>query len=83
MGKLIIGLSLDTRTKAAVKVQELLTEYGCCIRTRIGLHQDADTTCSENGVILLEMTSHCDDHCSELENKLSGIEGVTVKTMVL
>ena len=35
---LLVGIHLQNRAQDATKLQGLLTEYGCNIRTRLGLH---------------------------------------------
>jgi hypothetical protein len=35
---LVFGIHVGDRVKEASAIQGLLTEYGCNIRTRIGLH---------------------------------------------
>ncbi len=77
---LVFGLHVSNRVKEAGAVQGLLTEYGCNIRTRIGLHQVSEGVCAAGGLILLEMYG-CQDKCQELAKKLEAIEGVTVKQM--
>ncbi|MFP4502031.1 MAG: hypothetical protein ACLFTT_13600 [Candidatus Hydrogenedentota bacterium] len=77
---LILGVHLQDRTKDATKVQQLLTEYGCNIKTRIGLHEVDETYCSSGGVLLLEMFGD-DATCLELRDKLNAIEEVEVKEM--
>lgn len=52
----IIGVSLANRIEEAVKFQEVITKYGCTIRTRIGLHNVGEYRCVNNGIILLEVT---------------------------
>jgi len=52
----IIGVSLDNRIEEAVKFQEVLTKYGCTIRTRIGLHNVGEYKCVNKGIILLEVS---------------------------
>jgi hypothetical protein len=52
----IIGVSLENRIEEAVKFQEIITKYGCTIRTRIGLHNIGEYKCVNNGIILLEVT---------------------------
>ena len=76
----ILGIHVTDRVKHAVEVQNLLTQYGCNIRTRLGLHE-AESVCSPKGLILLEMCGD-DAVCDELAEKLVAIEGVEVKTMV-
>jgi hypothetical protein len=62
-------------------VQKILTQYGCQIKTRIGLHHVDEKLCFPRGLILLEM---CGDEglCDELANKLASIEGVEEQKML-
>lgn len=78
---IILGVHITSRQVNAVKVQELLTEYGCNIKTRVGLHHVHDDFCSTSGLMLLHM---CGDEnvCLELGEKLSRIEGISVQKMV-
>lgn len=78
---IIVGVHITGRTEHVDLVQHLLTEYGCLIRTRLGLHETAKEFCSPNGLLLLEMT---DDgaKATELMDKLNAIKGVEVKSMV-
>ena len=76
--KTILGVHVAQRTKRTAKVQKILSDYGCSIRTRIGLHEAAETVCSPNGLILLEVVSKA----SALAAALAQVPGVTVKKMV-
>lgn len=78
---LIYGIHVTNRATQAGKVQELLSQYGCNIKTRIGLHHVDDNACSPRGLIILEMYGD-DATCRELAKKLSALEGVDVKEMV-
>ncbi len=82
MSKIILGVMLEQRMETATSVQDVLTEYGCFITTRIGLHQTAEDACSERGLIILELADHVKGEADEMEKKLSDIKGVTVKKMV-
>lgn len=75
----IMALLIDRRSKNAVKIQEVLTEYGCIIRMRLGLHESGDA-CSEEGLVVLQVCG-TDKDVKELENALNAVEGTTVKTM--
>ena len=77
----ILGVHITDRVHHVRSVQEVLTEYGCSIRTRLGLHEAEKGFCSPNGLLILEMT---DDLATaqELANKLNAIEGVEVQQMV-
>lgn len=77
----IMGIRIGDREKDAVAVQNMLTEYGCYIKTRLGLHE-AVKTCSSSGIILLEFIADSDEHSRELMGKLQAISSVTVKTMI-
>ena len=78
---IILGVHITDRIGHVDSVQHLLTEYGCSIRTRLGLHEADKGFCSANGLLLLEMT---DDtaNATELMDKLNTIEGVEVKKMI-
>ena len=36
--KAIIGIELENRLEESLKLQSILSKYGCSIKTRIGLH---------------------------------------------
>ncbi|MGC9470752.1 MAG: hypothetical protein ACP5D1_04320 [Bacteroidales bacterium] len=76
----IVGILITDRKKAAGRVQETLTRYGCSIKTRLGLHEATDDTCSPNGLILLELTGPVND-MKALEKDLGAIGGVDVRIM--
>lgn len=77
---LVFGVHLQDRIQNANQVQQLLTEYGCNIKTRIGLHEVDAEFCSRGGIILLEMFGD-DALCHELKDKLNAVESVEVKEM--
>jgi hypothetical protein len=55
MAKLLL-VKVGDRPKNALKVQEVLTRYGCNIKTRLGLHEFAPECEQEDeGIILLEL----------------------------
>jgi len=76
--KTILGVHVAQRTQQTAKVQKILTDFGCSIRTRIGLHEAFEGVCSPSGVILLEVVSQV----AELKVILEKVPGVTVKKMV-
>lgn len=77
----ILGILVGERNKDATKIQEILTKYGCSIKTRLGLHEADDGKCSSSGLILLELTGNVEE-CNKLENELLAIDSVQVKKMV-
>lgn len=78
---IILGVHITDRTHHVRSVQDALTEFGCNIRTRLGLHEADKGFCSTNGLLILEMT---DDAATakKLADKLNAIEGVEVKQMI-
>ena len=79
--KIIMGIQQEQRVETATAVQSVLTEYGCHIKTRLGLHQTAEDSCSPKGLIILELSDHVDKEADELEKKLKEIKSIVVKRM--
>jgi hypothetical protein len=77
----ILGVHITDRVKKASDVQHVFTEFGCNIKTRIGLHQVDGGYCSPNGLILIELFGE-DPVCDEMRDKLAAIEGVDVQELV-
>ena len=77
----ILGVHVIQRVSRTANIQALFSEYGCNIRTRLGLHEVDAGFCSPNGLILLELFGD-DPTCDTLRDKLSAIEGIVVKEMV-
>ncbi|VBB08673.1 Hypothetical protein LUCI_3951 [Lucifera butyrica] len=78
----IMAILQENRTETAVKVQDVLTKYGCHIRIRLGLHDSGVDTCTNSGIILLQL---CGDNVplQQLEKELQVIPNVKVKYMTL
>lgn len=76
----IMAILIDKRTDAAPKVQKILTEHGCIIKTRLGMHESSN--CADEGIIILDLTAS-DSEVEALKGELNSIEGVKVKSMVL
>lgn len=77
----ILAVHLTDRVTEAVDVQKVFTEYGCNIKTRVGLHDvDADV-CSPSGVVLIEFFGS-DADAGAMMTKLDAVDGVHVQKMV-
>ncbi len=76
----IIGMLVSNRVTNAPDVQKVLTECGCYIKTRLGLHEATDNMCSPSGLILLELLGD-EKVCAEVEGKLKAITGLQVQKM--
>jgi ACT domain-containing protein len=78
---IVLGIHITDRVHHVPRVQDLFTEYGCSIKTRIGLHTVANDFCSPNGLILLEMAGS-EQPVFELIERLKAVEGIDVQQMV-
>lgn len=77
----IVGIHITDRIEHAPDVQQVLTEYGCNIKTRIGLHHVDDRFCSPRGLILLELFGDAAT-CRAMVDRLEQIQGVDTKEMI-
>ena len=79
--RIVLGVQVTNRVKNAFEVQGILTEFGCVIKTRLGLHELADAVCSTIGLLILE--THGDmTKIKELEARLKVVHDIVVKKMV-
>lgn len=79
--KVILGVQVSDRLKEVARVQKILSEYGCHIKTRLGIHETTGKFCSPTGLLILETVGEL-KKIAELEKKLKQISGLTVKKMV-
>lgn len=77
----ILGILITDRQKEAGKVQNVLTKYGCSIKTRLGLHEVSDDVCSTSGLLLLELTGDKSE-MDKLEKELVAIAGTQTQKMI-
>ncbi len=82
MKRTVMLILIDGRRKNAVNVQKILTEWGCLIKTRLGIHDGVLENCSESGLIFLELVGDEEKH-DQLMNKLNILDGVTAKLVKL
>ncbi|HOP87003.1 MAG TPA: hypothetical protein PLM71_08705 [Syntrophorhabdaceae bacterium] len=77
----VIGVLVTNRIENASQIQHALTECGCYIKTRLGLHEVTENICSPTGLIILEIFGG-EKACSEVEDKLKQIKGLQVQKMI-
>ncbi|MFA6619179.1 MAG: hypothetical protein WCT23_08945 [Candidatus Neomarinimicrobiota bacterium] len=82
MKKTALLILVGKRKESAVKLQQVLTAWGCLIKTRLGLHSGVMENCSETGFLFLEL-SGSDEENAELARKVSVISGIESKLVVL
>ncbi|MEN6575696.1 MAG: hypothetical protein ABFD90_05075 [Phycisphaerales bacterium] len=78
---IVLGIHITDRVHHVRDVQSVFTEYGCSIKTRLGLHSVSEDFCSPNGLVLLEMAGP-EKPIFEMVDKLKAIQGVDVQKMV-
>ena len=78
----IIGVRMDNRIGNALKFQNVLTENGCKIRARLGLHEVSDQVCANDGMIVLQPCGEKKD-IEQLVKDLNQLEGITAKLIDL
>ncbi len=77
----IIGVHITNRVKNVPSVQAVLTEFGCFIKTRLGLHDITNDSCSPNGLLIVELLGE-DGKFEAFVRALKAIEGVDCQSMV-
>ena len=75
----IVGLKINNKKENALKVQEVLTENGCKIKTRIGLNVVEKDKCSASGLILLEITE--EKEAEKIIKELEKINNIEIQQM--
>jgi hypothetical protein len=78
---IILGVHVTDRLRRAAAVQKIFSDYGCYIKTRLGLHEISPDACSPNGLVLLEIVGS-EKIARELQRKLAAIRGIEVQRMV-
>lgn len=82
MKKSILLILIGKRKEEAVKVQQILTGWGCIIKTRLGIHDGVLDNCTEEGLLILELHGK-EEQKEELARKVSVLPGVTSKLVEL
>lgn len=82
MKKSVLLINMGNRKESAVKVQAILTGWGCVIKTRLGIHDGVLDECSDNGLLILELAGDESKHL-ELSERLKLVSGIAVKLVVL
>ena len=78
---LILGVKIPNRLATAPVFQDIISKYGCIIRTRVGLHSNCATSCASHGIIILEIVDGSE--VTQLKKALTSIDGIIVDSMNL
>jgi len=71
----IMAIKIDGRSSNAPHVQDILTKYGCSIKTRVGFHEASADLCSTDGIIILQLFGQ-ESETKALFDELDKMEGV-------
>ena len=82
MEKTVLVVLVQKRGKNAVRVQKILTTWGCLIKTRLGIHDGVLDKCSDTGLIILELVGEKKKK-QALAGRLRVLPGVKVKLVEL
>lgn len=74
----IMAIKINGRIANAPHVQEILTKYGCNIKTRVGFHETNEDQCSTDGILILQLFGKEDDILS-MFTELKKLDGVLPK----
>lgn len=77
----IMVVKIGGRREYSPKVQEVLSDFGCTIKVRLGLHE-TDNVCSEEGILILQLTGEKDDMLG-LEKALNELPSVKAQMVIL
>jgi hypothetical protein len=72
----VVLIKIDHRSTEAAKVQGILTDHGCSIKVRLGLHEVSKELCANDGLVVLEVEGA---DIPQMIDKLNAIEYVQAK----
>lgn len=82
MTKSILLILVGNRATSVVKVQKILTDMGCFIKTRLGIHDVSPETCTNTGLIILDLVGD-ETHKRDVVERLEKVPNVRVKYIEL
>ncbi len=82
MNKTILLILIGKRKESAVKVQQILTGWGCIIKTRLGIHDGVLENCSDQGLVICELVG-TKEQKEELARKIAIIPDVSSQLVEL
>lgn len=81
-GYYVIGIRMDNRISHAAAFQQVLTENGCKIKARLGLHEVSEDLCATDGLIILQPYGEKAE-IEQLVHEINALEGVKAKLIDL
>jgi len=77
MGQKVVVIGIQHRREEADKLQKVLTEHGCEVKARLGLHE-AGPLCSDEGLIILQLVPD-EPKADSLVDDLNKLDGIKAK----
>ena len=77
----IMVVKIGARREDSPKVQEVLSQFGCSIKVRLGLHETHEV-CSDEGILVLQLSGDIKEMV-KLESALNQMDRVKAKMVVL
>jgi hypothetical protein len=76
----VLAVKINERAENSLSVQQILTKHGCEIRARLGLPQQDMSSCTDVGLLILQICSD-DKTMDNMTAELNGIPSVKAKYM--
>ena len=77
----IMVVKIESRREDSTKVQDVLSKFGCSIKTRLGLHE-TENVCSDEGLLILQLTGDREE-MTKLEAALNELNHVQAKMVMM
>jgi len=78
----VVAAKVEDREGAARDLQKVLTDHGCIIKVRLGLHDLPANACSPAGLVLMEVEGEAAE-IGALVDELNALDAVTAKHIIL
>ncbi|HTX71945.1 MAG TPA: hypothetical protein VMC79_03890 [Rectinemataceae bacterium] len=78
----VVAVNVGNREGVAQDMQRILTEHGCVIKVRLGLHDIPANSCSPAGLVLMEVDGESAE-ITEMVRKLNALPETSAKYIVI
>jgi len=82
MEKTVLLVLLSERKETAVTFQKVLTDWGCMVKTRLGIHDGVLDKCSNYGLVVLDIVGE-KAKLEEMTRKLNLVKGIKAQLITI
>lgn len=82
MEKTVLLVLLNDRKKTAITFQKILTDWGCMVKTRLGIHDGVLNKCSNSGLVILDIVGQ-KKKLTEMTRKMNLVKGIKAKLVTI